>query len=305
MKMNFDLKRAMDYAYVIEDIEFLLEQYPFLEVTELGTSIRGRRIPMLSVGEGEKAVLYVGTHHAMEWITTAILLKFVHEYCELYQTKSSIYRYSVEHLFHTRKIFIVPMLNPDGVEYQIHGVSKEDILYDRLLSMNGGSEDFTHWQANARGVDLNHNYNSGFAEYKRLEAKAGIMGGAPTRFSGEMPESEPETGSLCNLLRFQESIQAVLTLHTQGEEIFYTCGEKKAPRSEAIGKMLTRMTGYPLRHPDGMAAYGGLTDWCIEALGIPSFTLECGKGENPLPPEDAFGIYAKVREALFLTPTLI
>ena len=52
--------------------------------------------------------------------------------------------------------------------------------------------DFTHWQANARGVDLNHNYDAGFLEYKQIEAEQGILGGGPTRYSGECPESEPE-----------------------------------------------------------------------------------------------------------------
>ena len=49
--------------------------------------------------------------------------------------------------------------------------------------MNGGSEDFTRWQANVRGVDLNHNYDAGFDAYKQLEPSLGITGGGPTRQS--------------------------------------------------------------------------------------------------------------------------
>jgi g-D-glutamyl-meso-diaminopimelate peptidase len=172
------------------------------------------------------------------------------------------------------------------------------------LKMNGGSRDFSHWQANARGVDLNHNYNCGFAEYKRFEAEQGIFDGAPTRFSGNMPESEPETASLCNFLRFNEDIKIVLTLHSQGEEIYFTSGNRTAPRSRTIAGALSRMSGYSLATPKGMAAYGGLTDWCISELDRPSFTVECGKGENPLPLGDYFKIYTRLREILFTAPSL-
>ena len=40
----------------------------------------------------------------------------------------------------------------------------------RGLKYNQQSDDFSHWQANARGVDLNHNYDSGFYEYKKIES---------------------------------------------------------------------------------------------------------------------------------------
>ena len=62
------------------------------------------------------------------------------------------------------------------------------------------------------------------------------------------------------------------------------------------------MTGYELKNPVGLAAFGGLTDWCIEALDLPSFTVECGRGENPLPAETRPLIYEKLRRALFAFP---
>jgi g-D-glutamyl-meso-diaminopimelate peptidase len=77
------------------------------------------------------------------------------------------------------------MLNPDGVDLQIKGIEAGGILSERLLKMNG-REDFSHWQANARGVDLNHNYDAGFHEYKKLEKENDICAGA-TRYSGEYP----------------------------------------------------------------------------------------------------------------------
>lgn len=300
---SFD--QPMDYARMTELLDAMREAYPFLAITSLGCSLRDRRIPLITLGEGKKAVLYVGTHHAMEWVTTSVLLKFIFEFCEVYAKDGLIGSLSLQTLFSARTIYIVPMLNPDGVEYQQHGVAPDDILYDRLMSMNGGCPDFSRWQANARGVDLNHNYNAGFAEYKRLEKDAGILGGAPTRYSGESPESEPETGALCNFMRFRQDIGMVVTLHTQGEEIYTSAGDDAAgERVRALGRSFSFVTGYRLADPEGMAAYGGLTDWCRE-IKLPAFTFECGLGENPLPAADSFEIYAKIRRALFLAPTWI
>ena len=298
-------EHPMDHSLMMEYIEEFRKRYSALGITTLGESIMGRRIPVLTFGEGKRAVLYIGTHHAMEWITSVLLLRFVNELAELVKTKSRVFSYDTKYLLSTRTIYVIPMLNPDGVEYQINGVREDNILYERLIKMNGGSTDFSRWQANARGVDLNHNYNCGFYEYKKIESELGIFDGAPTRFSGNMPESEPEVASLCNFLRFNENIEMIITLHTQGKEIYYTSGGKAPDRSRSIGGALSRLCGYKLSQPEGAAAYGGLTDWVLAELGRTSFTVECGEGENPLPLSDYFSIYSDIREMLFAIPMLL
>ena len=130
----------------------------------------------------------------------------------------------------------------------------------------------------------------------------GIENGAPTKYSGECPESEPEVAYLCNFIRFHENIQGILTLHTQGEEIFYQAGCVPSYKQERIAKELSALTGYRLSRTEGSACFGGLTDWCVQRLGLPSYTLECGKGENPLPLAQAFPIYTRLRNALFRFP---
>lgn len=294
-----------DHSALLARVHRLADTYSFIDISYIGTSVLDRAIPILHVGSGKRRLLYVGAHHGMEWITSAILMRFVNEFCELYSRNKKIYNYSLNYLFATRSIHIIPMLNPDGVDYQINGVSEDNILRERLIGMNGGSNDFKGWQANARGVDLNRNYNCRYAEYKQIEKEIGIYGGAPVRFSGECPESEPEVGALCNYLRFNGNIRAVLTFHSQGEEIYYKSGEKTAPRSRNIAERLARASGYLLCEPDSLSSYCGLTDWCIDELNLPSFTIECGKGKNPLPLSDCFLIYAKLREMLFCAPTLI
>ncbi len=300
------INRPVDYKFLMETLQHISERYPFVEISYMGTSVLGRGIPMVSLGMGgrkRKSVLYVGCHHSMEWLTTAVLLRFIEDYCLAYEATHKIYGISIQRLFRARCIHVIPQLNVDGADIQINGAG-DCILRDRLISMNGG-EDFTMWQANARGVDLNHNYNAGFEEYKALEASFGVMGGGRSKFSGELPESEPETASLASLLRYSAEIGLVLTLHTQGEEIYCAGSDKYATRSASIARLISHMTGYRVAEPVGSAAYGGLTDWYIKELHRPAFTLECGKGENPLPIEELNGIYEKLREALFSCPLLV
>jgi g-D-glutamyl-meso-diaminopimelate peptidase len=192
------------------------------------------------------------------------------------------------------------MLNPDGVDYQINGVKEDNILYERVMKMNAGSEDFSKWKANSRGVDLTRNYNCGFTEYKKRELEEGISTGAPGGFSGNMPESEPEVASLCNYLRFNDNIKGVITLDTQGNEIYCPIATNDE-RTDRIGITLSRMIGYRQTKENG----NGLADWCASVLKRQSFTLKCGVGEAPLPLSDNFKIYADIRELLFTFPTMI
>lgn len=299
-----DYTTPLTYSRMMEYINILAERYPRLSVGFLGESILGKAIPMLTLGadDAERGVLYVGAHHGMEWITSAVLLRFVNEYCEYLKAGRQMYGIGMEYLSRICSITVIPMLNPDGVDLQIGGIPEDCPMKERLLKMNGGS-DFSGWQANIRGVDLNHNYAAGFEEYKRIEREAGILGGASGKYSGEYPESEPETGALCNYLRFNERVGLVLTLHTQGEEIF--CGDGTAEGCARLGRRISRMTGYRLSSPEGGAMYGGLTDWYVRDIGKPAFTLECGKGKNPLPLTDYFKIYAGLRELLFCAPIML
>lgn len=294
----------IDYANMAEIIGSFAEKYDFISINNLGKSIFGRSIPIIKLGNGEKKVIYIGAHHGSEWITTGLLLRFINEYCELYKSSGTVEGISIGKLFESVEISVIPMLNPDGVEFSVNGITEDNILFSRLVSMNKESRDFTHWQANGRGVDLNHNYNLGFGEYKIIEAEQGITGGAPTKFSGEYPESEPETGYLCNYIRFYGDFKGALTLHSQGEEIYYTSGGRCLDGCERIASYLSDISGYTYEIPTGSASYGGFTDWFIDEFKRPAITLECGKGQNPLPLANLPLIYIRIRRVLFELPLI-
>ncbi len=305
MKSEFwNFESETDSRKLLQFTEKMTETFPFLTVSTIGKSIMGNEIPVFIFGRGKRHLLYVGAHHGMEWITANLLFRFAFEVCEGYRSHRTVYGTSLPLLYDQYAIHIVPMMNPDGVDYVLHGVEPENPLYQRVIGMNGGSSDFSRWQANARGVDLNHNYDAGFSEYKELESTEKIGCGAPTRYSGNAPESEPEVKSLCNYIRFYSPWNLVLTLHTQGEEIYWNSRGANLPGAEEPARKFAKLCGYRLARPLGLASYGGLSDWCTESLKIRALTVECGRGENPLPITQFPFLYARIREALFTAPRL-
>ena len=277
----------------------LLSRYPALSLSSLGKSVLGRDIPLVRVGHGRRAVLYVGAHHGMEWITSILLMKYLTEYAEAVAEKKTVYGMAADYIYASRTVYVVPMLNPDGVALQVKGADEENPLTDRLRAMSGG--DFSCWQANGRGVDLNHNYDAGFADYKRLEPSLNIFGGGPTRYAGEYPESEPETAALCGFLRATE-VSLLLALHTQGGEIYADYNGYYPKGALSLAERMARLSGYRIARPEKAAAYGGLKDWFIAETDRPGFTLECGKGVNPLPEQEAGAIYEGIRGILMTCP---
>ena len=204
----------MDYQELLNKAEKVDLSSAALSFGYLGNSLLGRAIPKFTLGHGKLEVLYVGTHHALEWLTCDLLVKFMEDAASLQNGR--IGGIPVATLLDCVTYHIIPMLNPDGVEYVYHGLENDNPIKDRVLTMNGGSKSFSTWQANGRGVDLNHNYNDAFTEYKQT---SGILSGAPTRFAGEEPESEPEVAYLCSFLRHHTNIKGVIdVLHAVGIE---------------------------------------------------------------------------------------
>ncbi len=269
--------RAFGWAEVASAASILGARYDeLLRVGSIGASANGKELTLLSVGRGEKHVLFVGTHHGTEHITANLLLMLAERLCGASERGTKLGRAAADYILATRTVDIIPMLNPDGAAIAQSGV---------------------YWQANAQGVDLNHNYNAGFAEYKRIEADAGITGGCATRYSGEYPESEPETEALCSYIRATEP-EVVVCLHTQGGEIYFGYDDIVPRGAKALAGRMARRSGYVLSEPTGMASYGGCKDWFTLEFDKPGITIECGHGTNPLPPELATSIYKEIEASL-------
>ena len=278
----------------------LRDDYAFLTVGSIGRSRAGRPIFSLSIGHGEKSVLLCGGFHGSEWLTELLLLRFCEALCCSVQTGTPLCEVDVASYLTRREILLVPCVNPDGTEIFLHGPQAAG-RYEQTV--RDAWDPRTLWNANAAGVDINHNFDAGWQMLRETERENGITGPAPRRYGGETAESEPETRALCGLCRKRKP-QHALAFHSQGEEIFWRYGKTAPPRAEALLHIFTSSSGYVPAENAGLYAHGGFKDWFIETFCRPAFTVEIGKGRNPLPPEDFEEIWEKLREMLTLAAVL-
>ncbi len=184
--------------------------------------------------------------HAREYITTYLALKQITDFIE--NGKKGC-------------VYFLPALNPDGIFISL--TSKP--LY----------------KANARGVDLNVNFD---ARWGTGQSNVKIKG--DENFIGEYPFSEPETLALRDFtLKIKPN--ATISYHSKGEEIYYD------DKHLSLAKKLASVTGYQIKKTPNSA--GGYKDWCVEKLKIPAFTIEVGRDElvHPLKISDLDEIYNK------------
>nr|WP_207719882.1 M14 family metallopeptidase [Clostridium algidicarnis] len=292
----------IDYTYEImeRDMVGLKARYPFIERGILGKSVLEKNLYYIKLGNGPNEVFYNAAHHSLEWITSTLLMKFIEDFSKAYSEDGIINGYRIKDIFNKSTIYIVPMVNPDGVDLVIDGLKRDNPYYSRLIQWNKGSSDFSKdWQANIRGVDLNHNYDASWALSKQAEVVYGIYGPGPTRYSGPYPESEPETKSLADFTR-AHNFRLVIAYHTQGEVIYWKYLNIIPNDSRKIAEIFSKASGYILSETTGIVSYAGYKDWFIERFVRPGYTIEVGKGKNPLPISQFDKIYRDNIEVLLL-----
>lgn len=292
----------IDYTYAImkNDIKGLKSRYPFLKIGTLGYSVMGRDLYFIKLGNGPNKVFYNGTHHSLEWITSVLLMKFIENYCKAFCENKKILEYDIREIYEKSTIYITPMVNPDGVDLVLNGFSKDNPYYNNLIKWNKENRDFSkNWQANIKGVDLNHNYDASWEDSKASEIEHGIFGPGPTRYSGKSPESEPESRAIAQFTR-KNNFKLVLAYHSQGEVIYWNYNNLASKKFKDVGKKLESVSGYKLDETTGIASYSGYKDWFIKEFKKPGFTIEVGSGKNPLPIYQFEKIYNDNIELLML-----
>lgn len=286
-----------DTGAVCNRIRSLHHAYPFLRVIPVGGSALGHAIPALVLEKGEETVVIAAAFHGQEWITTLVTLRLCEELCGAIAKGEPLCELDIRRVCAGRRLVLVPQVNPDGVNIALHGASAAG-RYAPAVQRLGGDQP-GRWQANARGVDLNHNFPAGWEELRRMEREKGIAGPSPRQWGGPSPASEPETQALMALCRRLRP-RHVVALHTQGEEIYWKYGARTPRRAHLMAQVMADASGYQAALPSGLASHGGFKDWFIEETGRPGFTLEMGRGENPLPLSDFEPLYEKAREMLLL-----
>lgn len=300
------LERFYAYPPTCESLQeaicALRKRYPFLKVFPIGKSALGREITALCLGNPTGATCFVGATHGLEWLTSMVLIKFCHNLLNGLDTGGRLSDIDVSRALKNRSLVIIPCLNPDGVEIALSG-SRSAGKYCEMVEYLSGGQPQNVWQANAAGVDLNHNFDAGWRILKEMEVSAGITAPAATRYGGEHPHSEPETIAIATFCLTCQP-RSLYSFHSQGEEIFWHYGPRTPARSKIMAQILASSSGYALSKPAGIASHGGLKDWFIDRFCRPGFTIEVGLGKNPLPLGQLEEIYDKIEEMLMIATLL-
>jgi carboxypeptidase T len=255
-----------------EDLRRLTEARPDIaELHPIGRSVEGRPIWALRIGErreepGRPKVLFMGCHHAREWIAVEVPYLLAEELVE----QADDPRLSA--LLAAGEVWVAPMVNPDGHEHS--RVAQRLWRKNRRRNPDGSI-----------GVDPNRNYGYMWGV---LDVPTSSRVPSDETYVGPRAFSEPETQAVRDLVA-RERFAGVVTYHSYSQLILYPWGYTDAPvpdeadRGLMVG-MAEEMQGLirgvhgkvytPQQSSELYPTAGDTTDWTYGTYGIPSFTIE-------------------------------
>ena len=275
----------MTSALCEETIQKLITAYPMLQTEVLTTTAFGRPVQTLSIGEGDRKVLYTAAHHANEWITCPVLLKFMEELAQAVENGGKLYGVDAQNIVKAATIHTVPLVNPDGVDLVTGAIETGTLEYEtaRRLGDNYPSIPFPNgWKANLLGVDLNLQYPAGWLKAREIKFAQGYTKPGPRDYVGRAPLNQRESIALA---KYTEELDPALVLayHTQGKVIYWQFQDYQVPGAQELGEEFARLSGYTLADTPYESSFAGYKDWFIQTFRRPGYTIEAGEGENPLP----------------------
>ncbi|MDO8550494.1 MAG: M14 family zinc carboxypeptidase [Ignavibacteria bacterium] len=224
-------------AEVTAELDTMRMLFPNLvtEKQSIGNTIENRPMYMVKisdnpeVSENEPRILYTALHHAREPESMMQMIYFMYYLLENYNSDPS-----VQYLVNNRELYFIPVVNPDGYEF------------NRQTDPNGGG----FWRKNRRnngggsfGVDLNRNYGP-MAYWNAPNGGSSTSPGSDT-YRGTAPFSEPETNNIKNFIA-GKGIKNTLNYHTYGSYLIYPYGalEMETPDSLIFREFAGDMTSY-------------------------------------------------------------
>lgn len=266
--------QVYSYATTEADIQKLKKAYPnLIQVKVIGKSEYGRNIYAVGLGTGPAKTFINGAHHAREWMTTNLTMYMINQYAAAAVNNTLIDGFNARYILSTTTIWFVPMVNPDGVTLQQQGLKAfPKSLHASLIKMNEGSTNFKRWKANAKGIDLNRQYNAGWSAIKSPKSPR------YKDFKGYAPESAVEAKAI---VKFTNDInpEMAVAYHSSGKILYwnYNLAGSRYTRDHTYAKKIGEMTGYKLIYPQWNPSGGGFTDWFINSKKKPGFTPEISK----------------------------
>lgn len=281
------LSPTVQYTYeqMVKDMGSLQSAYPnSVRLSSIGKSEQGRDIPVMLVGsmDAPKHVIMHGAMHAREHFTAWLLMAIMDSSLNAKLLSDNV-------CYH-----VIPMSNPDGVTLsQSRTLNESQVqIYLRDLSYGyvnlGQAEYAEQWKANALGVDLNRNFPAGW-ENSLEHPKPSI-----SRYRGDSPLSAAESKALADYTQ-SRPFDATFSFHSHGSVLYYRYGSEQPVNdlSYSLALAVQAQTGYtPIGSSDGTSG-AGYKDWAMDALGIPSLTVEIGSTCTPLVERDMYNTFAR------------
>jgi len=260
------------YNSVVSELQNLSRDHPsLLTVTPIGSSwettqgLANRSLFAVEVslaGGTKQDVLFMGLHHADEWISMEVVM-YLLRYVLLNAGNDS----RVDAILARANLWFVPIVNPDGLEYARQ--------YD------------TTWRKNRRdngdgtfGVDLNRNYGYMWG--------SGGFGTSTndSEYPGTVPFSEPESQAIRDLARAHPPVLSI-SYHSAGQWVLYPWSYTRLPtpdddRLSNFAVEMAYANGYQVLQ-EGRATHvnpGNSDDWLYATLGTAPFTFEVGLDFN-------------------------
>ena len=270
------------------DLGILARIFPeIIQIDSLGKTEDQRELYHFYIGSANapKKILIFGGIHGREYMTSQLIMEQTTEFLmKLCRTQDKEYAKILE----GKAIHVVPMVNPDGVTISQRGamgIKNPDLknLVEEIALREGGRHPqgsyFHRWKANAKGVDLNRNFD---ALWETCEDA--VQEPSRENYKGPKPESEIESRALAELTR-REEFQRTISYHSSGAVIywdFYQQGQLRVQTWE-FAKRIGEITGYVPQENTREQSSGGYKDWALLKMEIPSLTIEIGRQESPLP----------------------
>ncbi len=275
-------------------IRELVNTYPFCRTEVLASTAFQRPIRTLVVGTGPRKVIFSAAHHANEWITALVLLKYAEALAQAIASQGQIFGRDAQALANAVTIYMVPMVDPDGVDLVVGAIAPGTAQYAlaQRLALDYPTIPFPDgWKANLLGVDLNLQYPAGWLMAREIKFSQGYIRPGPRDYVGRAPLNQLETQALAS---YTEAIDPalVLALHSQGKEIYWQFRDYLVPGAEELGQKMAAASGYTLAQTPYNSSFAGYKDWFIQEFRRPGYTVEVGIGENPLPLSQFDEIYA-------------